>query len=150
MRRWNCPGGEGTFVGPQSDDEGASGHTLKWLLAQFETPDEVAPGTIMPVVQGTDRQLRSLAMYLLSLKMHITPNAALGRKVYAQRNCGYCHGNDGKGSKIGPALIGTRGPVRTALRKQSGVGACDAATEVAAHVPGIVGVNNDLEVMPPV
>jgi hyperosmotically inducible periplasmic protein len=31
--------------------------------------------------------------------------------------------------------------------RQDTVGARDAATEVATHVPGIVGVNNDLEVM---
>jgi hyperosmotically inducible periplasmic protein len=32
--------------------------------------------------------------------------------------------------------------------RQETVAASEAATEVAAHVPGILGVNNDLEVMP--
>jgi mono/diheme cytochrome c family protein len=107
-------GGKGTAVGPALDSEGVIGRRLEWLLAHFEKPDEVAPGTMMPVVQGTDRQRRSLALYLLSLKRPIVVTAALGQQLYGNRNCGYCHGNDAKGTKIGPALAGPRtGPVRT-------------------------------------
>ena len=99
-------GGKGTPVGPALDSEGVIGRKLEWLLAHFQKPDEVAPGTMMPVVQGTDRQIRSLAMYILSLTRPIVVTAALGGQLYANRNCGYCHGTDAKGSKIGPALAG--------------------------------------------
>jgi mono/diheme cytochrome c family protein len=101
-------GGKGTTVGPALDSEGVIGRKLYWLLAHFQTPDEVVPGTIMPVVQGTDRQLRSLAMYMLSLTRAIVVTAELGQQLYANRNCGYCHGSDAKGTKIGPALAGPR------------------------------------------
>src|SRR5438128_1805916 len=41
-------GGKGTYVGPALDYEGNSGRTTEWLLAHFQRPDEVAPGTMMP------------------------------------------------------------------------------------------------------
>jgi mono/diheme cytochrome c family protein len=107
-------GGKGTAVGPALDSEGVTGRKLYWLLAHFQTPDEVVPGTLMPVVQGTDRQLRSLTMYMLSLTRPIVVTAELGRQLYGNRSCGYCHGGDAKGTKIGPALSGPRPePVRT-------------------------------------
>jgi mono/diheme cytochrome c family protein len=106
-------GGKGAAVGPALDSEGNTARKLEWLVTLFRRPEDVAPGTIMPAIQGSDEQLRSLALYLLSLKARIRPTAALGRKVYAQRNCGYCHGADGKGTKVGPALARTTGPVRS-------------------------------------
>jgi mono/diheme cytochrome c family protein len=106
-------GGKGTFAGPALDYEGNSGRTLDWILAHFNKPDEAAPGTFMPVVQGTDRQLRSLALYLLSQTTPIIGNAQIGQKIYADRSCGYCHGSDAKGTKTGPALAGAKSAART-------------------------------------
>lgn len=111
-RSCHALGGKGAAVGPALDREGATGRKTAWLLALFRDPDAVVPGTTMPVVQGTDRQLRSLARYLLSLQARITPTAALGRRIYTERNCAYCHGGAGKGTPFGPALAGKRGPVR--------------------------------------
>jgi mono/diheme cytochrome c family protein len=105
-------GGKGNYAGPALDYEGNAGRTMDWVLAHFSRPDEVAPGTFMPVVQGTDRQLRSLAMYVLSQTTPIVANAQIGQKIYAERNCGYCHGSDSKGTKVGPALTGAKGTAR--------------------------------------
>jgi mono/diheme cytochrome c family protein len=104
--------GRGTLIGPALDSEGRIGRKMEWMLAHFRQPDELVPGTTMAAVEGTDRQLRSLAMYLLSLEARIKPTAALGKRIYAQRNCGYCHGSAGKGTRIGPALARTTGPTR--------------------------------------
>jgi mono/diheme cytochrome c family protein len=102
--------GRGAAVGPALDSFGRSGRKEVWLLAHFRDPDEVAPGTPMPPVAGAPRQLRSLASYLISLRAVIPPTAALGQRVYAQRNCGYCHGPNGRGGRIGPRLAGARRP----------------------------------------
>jgi mono/diheme cytochrome c family protein len=72
----------------------------------------MAPGTPMPAVRGSDHRLYSLALYLLSMKREITPTAARGQTVYARRNCGYCHGPNGRGG-IAPRLAGARRPGRT-------------------------------------
>jgi mono/diheme cytochrome c family protein len=100
--------GRGVAVGPALDSFGRSGRKAPWLLAHFHDPDEVAPGTPMPPVVGTPRQLQSLASYLLSLRAVTSPTTALGQRVYAQRNCGYCHGSNGRGGQIGPRLAGVR------------------------------------------
>jgi mono/diheme cytochrome c family protein len=106
-------GGKGTFAGPALDYEGNAGRNMDWVLAHFQKPDEVAPGTFMPVVQGTDRQLRSLALYVLSQTTPVTATAELGQKIFSQRSCGYCHGSDAKGTKTGPALAGAKSAART-------------------------------------
>ena len=106
-------GGKGTFAGPALDYEGNSGRTMDWILAHFSKPDDVAPGTFMPVVQGTPRQLRSLALYLLSQTTPITANAQIGQKIYSERSCTFCHGSNSKGTKIGPALAGPKVEPRT-------------------------------------
>jgi mono/diheme cytochrome c family protein len=112
---FNCHaiGGRGTYVGPVLDNFGRSGRKLEWLLTHFREPDEVVPGTPMPAVRGSDRQLRSLALYCLSLQAEIVPTAALGQQIYLQRHCGHCHGSQGRGGKIGPRLAGVRRPGRT-------------------------------------
>jgi mono/diheme cytochrome c family protein len=106
-------GGKGNPVGPALDSFGGSGRKLDWLLARFHNPDQLAPGTTMPVVQGTDRQLRSMADYLLTLKTQVTPTAELGQKIFAERNCSHCHGSDARGTKIAPALAGAPQAPRT-------------------------------------
>jgi len=108
----NCHliGGRGVAVGPALDSFGQSGRKEAWLLAHFHDPDEVAPGTPMPPVVGTPQQLESLASYLLSLRAVISPTTALGQRVYAQRNCAYCHGPNGRGGRLGPRLAGARQP----------------------------------------
>jgi mono/diheme cytochrome c family protein len=106
-------GGRGISVGPALDGFGLSGRKLPWLLTHFHRPDEVAPGTPMPVVRGSDRQLQSLALYLLSLKTEIAPTPSLGQRIYVQRTCGHCHGDQGRGGKIGPRLAGARRSGRT-------------------------------------
>lgn len=109
---YNCHalGGNGTHAGPALDDFGASGRKVEWLVQHFRNPDQVAPGTSMPVVQGTDRQIQSLAQFLMAQKATFKPSAELGQKVYAQQNCGYCHGGDGKGGKPGPSLVNLKLP----------------------------------------
>jgi mono/diheme cytochrome c family protein len=106
-------GGKGTYVGPALDYEGNSGRTTEWILAHFQKPDETAPGTMMPVVQGTDRQLRSLTMYMLSQLAQITPSADLGKNIYGERNCGHCHGPNAEGTKTAPALTGAKAAAKT-------------------------------------
>jgi cbb3-type cytochrome oxidase cytochrome c subunit len=95
-------------VGPSLDSYGLSGRKQNGLVLFFRDPDRVVPGSIMPVLHGTDRQLRSLALYMLSLKTQITPTAALGRRIFTQRNCGYCHGGRAEGVPLGPRLAGSR------------------------------------------
>lgn len=109
---YNCHaiGGVGTHVGPALDDFGMSGRKKEWLIEHFRSPDQAAPGTPMPIVQGTNRQIESLSLYLFSLKTPVQPNAARGKSVYEQQNCGYCHGNDAKGRKAGPSLLDVKIP----------------------------------------
>lgn len=103
---YNCHaiGGKGTHAGPALDAFGISGRKPEWLAKHFAQPDEVAPGTTMPIVQGTDRQLKSLSLYLFSLKAGVKPAVALGQQVFSQQNCGYCHGDDARGGRVGPTL----------------------------------------------
>ena len=103
--------GKGGYLGPSLDNQGGAGRKGAALLSFFQKPDEVSPGTLMPPVQGTERQLKSLALYLESLKKEIKPTVSLGQQVYVQRNCGYCHSPDGKGGKDAKPLTGT--PDRT-------------------------------------
>src|SRR5438132_1561021 len=106
-------GNKGGKLGPALDQEAERHRTPGFLATHFKRPDEVAPGTMMPVVQGTDRQLRSLAMFLLSQLTRIVPSAERGKQIYAQRSCGHCHGRDAQGTKTGPALAGAKGTART-------------------------------------
>ncbi len=109
---YNCHaiGGVGTHAGPALDDFGVSGRKPEWLVQHFQAPDQVAPGTTMPVVQGTERQIQSLSLYMMSLKAAMKPSRELGQKVYAQQNCGYCHADAGKGGRSGPSLVTLKEP----------------------------------------
>jgi mono/diheme cytochrome c family protein len=97
-------GPKGTHVGPALDAFGASGRKEDWIIGLFQNPDQTAPGTTMPTVQGTDRQLKSLALYLLTLKTQVTPTPEIGGRVYVQRDCAACHGAKATGTKLGPSL----------------------------------------------
>ena len=109
---YNCHaiGDRGTHVGPALDAFGLSGRKPDWLMKHLVKPDEVAPGTTMPVVQGTERQLKSLSLFLFAQKASTQPTAALGRQVFSQQNCGYCHGADGKSGRVGPNLVELKQP----------------------------------------
>jgi len=60
--------GSGGTAGPDLSNEGSSGRTRDWLIAQISNPKSHDPSTIMPAFSSLDnQQLNQLADYLLSL-----------------------------------------------------------------------------------
>jgi ubiquinol-cytochrome c reductase cytochrome b subunit len=117
FRQENCIachalGGQGGHVGP--DLTQTSIHKdAAWMVEHFKRPSLLRPGTSMPPIQLTDRQLGSLAAFLL--KLNASNAAALenapefatqGALVYQANRCGACHLVNGVGQKVGPPLNG--------------------------------------------
>jgi ubiquinol-cytochrome c reductase cytochrome b subunit len=108
----NLGGGQGNKAGPDL----ASSPTKRdaaWLIAHFKQPSTIAPGSSMPPIQLSDRQLNALASFLLKInpknaeKLQGAPAiAADGAVIYQQFNCGACHQVNGMGMKLGPPLNG--------------------------------------------
>jgi ubiquinol-cytochrome c reductase cytochrome b subunit len=84
-----------------------------WMIEHFKRPQAVRPGTSMPPIQLNDRQLNSLAAFLLRLNpnnvtaLSTAPEfAGEGALIYQANQCGACHVVNGAGGKIGPPLNG--------------------------------------------
>jgi ubiquinol-cytochrome c reductase cytochrome b subunit len=83
------------------------------MIAHFQNPAQVVPGTAMPAVQLTGPQLNALAAFLLKLTprnaaaLQAAPEFAVtGAMVYQANRCGACHQVNGMGMRIGPPLNG--------------------------------------------
>jgi len=83
-----------------------------WMVEHFKHP-QMIPGSSMPAIQLTDRQLRALAAFLLKLNpknieaLENAPAFAVeAALVYQANNCGVCHQINGAGMKTGPPLNG--------------------------------------------
>ena len=118
FRKENCAqchrlGGEsGEKEGPDLT-AGPTRRDAAWLVAHFKLPSGLRPGSAMPSIDLTDRQLNALAAFLIKLnpgnaeKLHSAPSFALdGAVLYQQNNCGACHQVNGVGQKLGPGLNG--------------------------------------------
>ena len=84
-----------------------------WMIEHFKRPAAMRPGTAMPPIQLSDRELNSLAAFLLKLNdrnaaaLDNAPDfAARGALVYQTKQCWGCHVVNGAGMKVGPVLNG--------------------------------------------
>jgi ubiquinol-cytochrome c reductase cytochrome b subunit len=117
FRQENCVschaiGGHGGKVGPDLTN-GAIHKDAAWMIEHFKHPSMVRPGSAMPPIQLSDRQLNSLAAFLLKLNannataLENAPEfATQGALVYQANRCGTCHTVNGVGMKVGPVLNG--------------------------------------------
>ncbi len=117
FRQENCaschPVGEGkSGIGP--DLTASTIHkSAAWMIQHFKRPSVLVPGTAMPPIQLSDKQLNALAAFLLKLNsrnataLRSAPDFAVaGALVYQSSNCGACHMINNVGMKIGPPLNG--------------------------------------------
>jgi ubiquinol-cytochrome c reductase cytochrome b subunit len=84
-----------------------------WMIDHFKRPQQMVPGTSMPTIQLSDKQLNALAAFLLKLNpknseaLQSAPAMAVsGAMVYQQFQCGSCHQVNGAGMRVGPPLNG--------------------------------------------
>lgn len=87
--------------------------TAAWLVDHFKRPQELVPGSSMPAIQLSDRQLSALAAFLLRLNeknaqaLDEAPSFAVeGAMIYQRQSCGNCHQVNGSGMSNGPGLNG--------------------------------------------
>jgi ubiquinol-cytochrome c reductase cytochrome b subunit len=71
--RFGCAGchrihGEGGAVGPDLSYEGDTRPDRDWHMRHFRDPQSVSPGSFMPKLPLSDRELHDLTSYILSLK----------------------------------------------------------------------------------
>jgi cytochrome c oxidase subunit 2 len=59
--------GKGGKIGPELTHVGNK-HDADWFLRHFKDPQAVVPGSIMPRVDLSDKELQELTDYMLSLK----------------------------------------------------------------------------------
>ncbi|MEP7367041.1 MAG: c-type cytochrome, partial [Acidobacteriota bacterium] len=93
--------------------------SIKELVAFFNNPQQLRPGTNMPPVQLAAAQLNDLAAFVSKLdatnaeSLLQTPKlVAEGAVVYQNNRCNMCHFANGVGKKLGPPLNGV-GKTRT-------------------------------------
>jgi ubiquinol-cytochrome c reductase cytochrome b subunit len=84
-----------------------------WMVAHFKSPGQLRPGSQMPPVNLSERELNMLAAFLVKVtpenaeKLTGAPQSALdGALLYEMRRCGMCHKVNGVGGKAGPPLAG--------------------------------------------
>jgi mono/diheme cytochrome c family protein len=104
-------GGKGGNIGPALDQV-AKQHGAEWIVAHFQNPQAVSPGTVMPQFNFNQEQIRALTEFLLSLTdtnvigFLKVPSAInpieRGKDVYRKYGCAGCHGPDGKGGVPNP------------------------------------------------
>lgn len=104
-------GGKGGNIGPALD-EVAKRHDPAWIVAHFNNPQAITPGSIMPQFNFTEQETRALTEFLLSLTdtnvvgFLKVPNALSpierGKAVYKKYGCAGCHGPDAKGGIPNP------------------------------------------------
>jgi len=117
FRKENCVGchsvGEGSpKMGPDLANT-AIRKSAAWMIDHFKRPAQMVPGSAMPPIHLSDRQLNALAAFLLKLNernaqaLQSAPDFAVeGALLYQTYNCGACHLANGVGMKIGPPLNG--------------------------------------------
>jgi len=117
FRQENCischaVGGDGNKLGPDLTQT-TTHKDAAWMIEHFKHPAVVRPGTSMPPIQLSDRQLNSLAAFLLKLNpsnataLQNAPEfATQGALVYQANQCAVCHMVNGVGMKVGPPLNG--------------------------------------------
>jgi mono/diheme cytochrome c family protein len=104
-------GGKGGDIGPALDQV-AKRHEPQWIVAHFQNPQGVSPGTVMPQFNFTEQETRALTEFLLSLTdtnvvgFLRVPSAInpveRGRAVYKKYGCAGCHGGEAKGGVPNP------------------------------------------------
>ncbi len=104
-------GGKGGNIGPALDQV-AKRHDPQWIVAHFQNPQAVSPGTVMPQFSFTEQETRALTEFLLSLTdtnvvgFLKVPSAISpierGKAVYRKYGCAGCHGPDAKGGVPNP------------------------------------------------
>jgi mono/diheme cytochrome c family protein len=104
-------GGKGGNIGPPLDLV-AKRHDPQWIVAHFQNPQAVSPGTVMPRFNFTEQQIRALTEFLLSLtdtnvigflKVPSAVNPVeRGKAVFKKYGCAGCHGADGQGGVPNP------------------------------------------------
>ncbi len=98
-------------------------HTVQqWLSEHFESPATISPGTVMPPLDLTPEQNRSLTLFVMSLHRKSAPashtprprtmrgdadRAVTGEELF-KMFCAACHGPTGAGDGPAAATIGTR------------------------------------------
>ncbi|MBY0373208.1 MAG: cytochrome b N-terminal domain-containing protein [Bryobacteraceae bacterium] len=87
--------------------------TAAWLVDHFKRPQELVPGSSMPPIHLSDRQLNALAAFLLRLNeknaeaLEKAPSFAVeGAMIYQRQSCGNCHQVNNAGMNNGPSLNG--------------------------------------------
>jgi len=92
-----------------------------WLAEHFRAPSEVVPGSLMPAMGLSERQIDALVLYLLSLRRSEAPEAfwtddriraeRFGEREFATDGatlygtfCAACHGGRGEGMRY-PGLV---------------------------------------------
>jgi mono/diheme cytochrome c family protein len=104
-------GGKGGTVGPPLDLV-SKRHDARWIVAHFQNPQAVSPGTVMPQFNFTEQETRALTAFLLSLTdtnvvgFLSVPTAVnpveRGKAVFKKYGCAGCHGPDGQGGVPNP------------------------------------------------
>jgi ubiquinol-cytochrome c reductase cytochrome b subunit len=86
-----------------------------WMIQHFKNPQQRVPGSAMPPVQLTERQMNALAAFLLKLTpgnaeaLHSAPDFAVeGAMIYQSSGCYACHQVNGVGQTAGPPLNGLK------------------------------------------
>jgi len=104
-------GGKGGTVGPALD-EVSKRRTPTWIVAHFKNPQAVTPGSVMPIFNFSEQEIRSLTEFLLALSdpnvigfMNIPSQMSSverGKAVYRKYGCAGCHGQNGVGGVPNP------------------------------------------------
>jgi ubiquinol-cytochrome c reductase cytochrome b subunit len=104
-------GGAGKKLGPDLGQ--ASRRTAAWLIAHFDQPGALMPGTAMPPMRLTGAEKNGLAAFLLRVTpenaraLARAPEAVVeGAMVYMKYRCGACHRVNGVGMRSAPDLNG--------------------------------------------
>ena len=119
-RQENCASchttnGTGSGIGPDLTLT-SQRRSAAWMIEHFKRPSSMVPGTAMPAIQLSDKQMNALASFLLELTpknavaLREAPREAVeGAMVYQRSRCAFCHQVNGTGRKVGPPLNGVSG-----------------------------------------
>ena len=103
--------GKGGHVGPELGPE----RPLPLTIVQFaalmwnHSPDMWKAQSVSKLERPTfdGQQIADLVAFLASLRyFEPTGSEHIGQTIFTERDCARCHGNDGRGSHLGPALRG--------------------------------------------
>lgn len=94
--------GVGGLIAPDLSKLDKRGRTdPDWLISHFKEPAKVSPGSVMPPMRMSDKELKALTIYTLSLaKIPLTeyflsrkifPDPESGKRIFQGRKCYSCH-----------------------------------------------------------